>query len=74
MVKRYFQLERKNIAAVQFIIEGYGEMATVTTLDSRKAVIRVSIIPDFAADMDGLLNYLKNKYKINELSGYEDDR
>lgn len=74
MVKRYFKLERKNIAVVQFIIEGYGEMATVTTLDSLKAVIRISIIPDFAADMDGLINYLKNKYNFYELSGYENDR
>jgi hypothetical protein len=70
MVKKYFELERKNIAPVQFIIEGYGEMATVTTLDSRRAVIRVSIIPDFLPDMNGLLDYLKNKYKMKELADY----
>ncbi len=70
MIHRYFQLERKYIVIVQFIIEGYSDMATVSTLDSRAAVIRVSIIPDFIDDMNGLLKYLINKYKLRELSGY----
>lgn len=72
MIKRYFHVERKNIAPVQFIIEGYGEMATVSTVDSRRAVIRVSIIPDFVADMNGLLDYLKNKFKMKELFDYKE--
>lgn len=72
MIKRYFHVERENIAPVQFIIEGYGEMATVSTVDSRRAVIRVSIIPDFVADMNGLLDYLKNKFKMKELFDYKE--
>lgn len=71
MIKKYFQLERKNIAPVQFIIEGYGEMATVKTMDSRAAIIQISIIPDFISDMSGLLDYLKNKYKMKEVAGYQ---
>jgi len=71
MVNRYFQLKRKNIAAVQFIIEGYGEMAAVTTMDPKAALIRVSIIPDFVSEMDGLLNYLKNKYDLKEIPGFQ---
>jgi hypothetical protein len=72
MIKKYYQLMRKNIAPVQFIIEGYGEMATVTTLDSRKAIIRVSVIPDFIDDLNGLLDYLKKKYTMVELSDYHE--
>lgn len=72
MIKKFYQLERKNIAPVQFIIEGYGDMATVTTLDSRQAVIRVSIMPDFSDDMNGLLDYLVKKYKMKELSDYHE--
>jgi len=70
MIKKYFQLERKNIAVVQFIIEGYGDMATVTTVDSRKAVIRISIVPDFISDMDHLIDHLKNKYNLREIENY----
>jgi hypothetical protein len=72
MIKKYFQLERKNIAPVQFIIEGYGEMATVKTMDSRAAIIQISIIPDFISDISGLLDYLKNKYKMKEVADYQE--
>jgi hypothetical protein len=67
MIKKYFKLQRKNIALVQFIIEGYGEMATVTTMDSRAAVIRISIIPDFDSDMIDIIDHLKDKYKMEEI-------
>ena len=66
MIKKYFKLQRKDIALVQFIIEGYGEMATITTVDSRAAIIRISIIPDFISDMTDLIEYLKDKYKMTE--------
>jgi hypothetical protein len=73
MIKKYFQLERKNIVIVQFIIEGYEGMATVTTIDSREAVIQISIMPDYISDMDGLLDYLKNKYKMEEIVDYQEN-
>jgi hypothetical protein len=68
MIKKYFKLQRKDIALVQFIIEGYGEMATVTTIDSRVAIIRISIIPDFISDMTDIIEYLKDKYKMEEIN------
>ena len=68
MIKKYLKLQRKDIALVQFIIEGYGEMATVTTIDSRVAIIRISIIPDFISDMTDIIEYLKDKYKMEEIN------
>jgi hypothetical protein len=72
MIKKYFQIERKNIVIVQFIIEGYEGMATVTTIDSREAVIQISIIADYISDFSGLLEYLKKKYKMNEIADYQE--
>lgn len=72
MIKKYFQLERKNIVIVQFIIEGYEGMATVTTIDSRKAVIQISIMPDYISDIGSLLEYLKKKYKMKEIDDYQE--
>lgn len=66
MINKYFQLDRKNIALVQFIIEGYGEMAAVKTIDPRAAIIQISIIPDFISEMNDLIEYLKNKYEMTE--------
>lgn len=68
MIKKYFKLQRKDIALVQFIIEGYGEMATVTTIDSLVAIIQISIIPDFISDMIDIIEYLKDKYKMEEIN------
>lgn len=70
MIKKYFQLDRKNIVTVQFIIEGYESMATVTTMDSRQAIIRISIMADFIPDMAALLDYLKIKYNMKEVDEY----
>lgn len=70
MMKRFFQLERKDIALVQFIIEGYCGMATVRTVDSRVAVIQISIMPDFISEMSGLMDYLKDEYKLKEIKDY----
>lgn len=71
MIKKYFQIDRKYIVTVQFIIEGYEGMATVTTIDSQKAIIQISIMPDYISDIDGLLEYMKYKYKIKEIFNYQ---
>jgi len=68
MIKKYFKLDRKNIVLVQFIIEGYGDMATVKTIDPQAAIIQISIIPDFISDMFDLIEYLKDKYKMEEIN------
>jgi len=68
MIKKYFKLKRKDIALVQFIIEGYEGMATVTTIDSQTAIIQISIIPDFISDISAVIKDLKNKYKMEEIN------
>jgi hypothetical protein len=68
MIKKYFKLKRKDIAFVQFIIEGYEGMATVTTIDPHTAIIQISIIPDFISDMNAVIKDLKNKYKMEEIN------
>jgi len=67
MMIKYFQLDRKNIVAVQFIIEGYEGLATVTTIDAAVAVIQISIMPDFLREMNCLLDELSKKYHMKEI-------
>jgi hypothetical protein len=68
MIKKYFKINRRNIAIVQFIIEAYEGMATVSTIDPHTAIIKISIMPDFISEISGLIDDLKNKYKIVEFS------
>jgi len=67
IIKR-FKLQRKDIALVQFLIEGYEGLATVTTIDSRQAAIQISIMPDFVQEVTGIINNLGEKFKIKEIA------
>ena len=70
IIKKRFKIKRKNIEIVQFIIEGYEGMATVTTIDSREAVIQISIMSDFVQEISNILENLKNKYPLEEIIDY----
>lgn len=67
MFKKYFKIKRTRIAVVQFIIEGYEGMATVTTIDPRIAIIQVAIMPDFLDEIMNLMINLKEKYQLEEI-------
>lgn len=67
MEGKYFKIKRKDMALVQFIIEGYEGLATVTTMDSQVAIIRVSIMPDFLGDFFKLLEDLKRDFNLEEI-------
>lgn len=73
MIKKYFKINRRNIAIVQFIIEGYEGMATVSTIDPHTAIIKISIMPDFISEISGLIDALKNKYKIVEINNCKEE-
>jgi hypothetical protein len=67
VIKRNLKLERRNIAYIKYILEGYEGLATITTVDRDKSVIQLSILPDFASDVDGILEALKREIDIYEI-------
>jgi hypothetical protein len=67
-INRYFKINRKDIATVQFIIEGYEGMATVTTIDSHEAIIQISILHDFISEIVNVLEDIKEKYQLEEIN------
>lgn len=64
MTDRYYRLGRKNIVVVQFIIEGYDGMAIATTVDSRLACLRVSVVQSQLDDFDLLAEDLRKTYGL----------
>lgn len=64
MTDRYYRLERKNIAIVQFIIEGYDGMAMATTVNPRLACLRVSVVHNQLDDFDLLAEDLRKTYGL----------
>ncbi len=67
MIKKWFKIKRNRIALVQFVIEGYEGMATVTTINPHAAIIQVSIMPDFIQEITNLMENLKNNYQLEEI-------
>jgi len=64
VIEKYFKIKKEHIAPLQFIIEGYEGMATVTTIAPKTAIIKISIMPDLAENISVLLNELENVYSI----------
>lgn len=70
MIKKFYKIKRNKIAPVQFIIEGYEGMSTVTTTDSHAAILQVAIMPDFLQEMIPLMESLQNEYHLEEIEYY----
>jgi len=56
----YLKLSRKDLVLLQFLMEGYEGMSSITTIDSREAIVRIMIMPDFKDDFQIILSELKN--------------
>ena len=67
MIRKWFKVRTGDITIIQFLIEGYDGMATVSTIDPKTAVIQVLIMPDFADDAARLLQYLKECFHMEEM-------
>ena len=63
---RKFKLPAGKIALIQFIIEGYEGIGTVTTLDPCIAIIQVDLMPDFISEGLELINSLKKDFELEE--------
>lgn len=67
MIRKWFKLNTSDITLVQFIIEGYEGLATVSTIDPKAAIIQVLIMPDFITDMEGILDHLKDSFLMEDV-------
>jgi len=54
------ELSRKDLVRLQFLLEGYQRLTSISTIDPRRAVVRIMVMPDFEADFQIILSELKN--------------
>ncbi len=73
MPYKYLKLKRKNIARLQFTIEGYEGLATCSTIDKNKAVVKLFIMPDFVSEASELLENLKKEIEFEETQPPENE-
>jgi hypothetical protein len=62
--KRYFRLPSRHIAHFQFLVEGYDGIATVTTVDSKAAVLMLCIPDGLEGEVDRVLEAMAQERLI----------
>ncbi len=67
MEERHLKLNKKDIAYLQFILEGYEGLVTATTIDKKAAIVKLFIVPDAVQEVDAILLALKREIDIAEI-------
>jgi len=62
--KRYYRIDRTQIAFLRFIFEAYDGIAVVRTMDAQKGVILLYIPPGCEDDVDYVLQDLAKQIMI----------
>jgi len=63
-IKRYYRVDRREIAFIKFILEAYDGIAVLETLDPTAGIVVFHIAPGCKRDIDALLEDLKREILI----------
>jgi hypothetical protein len=66
MQVRYFQVDRRNLAYLKFIIEAYEGMAIMSTVERKGAIVSISSPACFSEDIDHLLTAITAEIPMTE--------
>ena len=62
--KRYYRVDRREIAYLRFIFEAYDGIAVVKTVDAQKGIVVLNVAPGCDDDVDYVLQDLKKEIMI----------
>lgn len=74
MIYRYYKVNHRDMVYLKFILEAYEGMNVMSTVDNVAGIIRIAIMPGFEKDMDGLLNELSNKVKMQSVTDLKESK
>ncbi len=66
-IVRYFRMNRRDLAYLKFILEGYDNMSLLSTVDAREGIVSLTIPAGFTADMAALVTALQQEIELTEL-------
>jgi hypothetical protein len=67
-IKRYFRVERKEIAYMRFVLEAYDGIAVLKTLDAKTGLVVLLIAPGCEPDVETVVTDLQKKILIQEIA------
>jgi len=66
MAVRQFRLSPNHIVLMQYLLEGYEGLFSVTTLDPVEARVEVAVMPDFLDDAEKIFEALRGDIPFAE--------
>ena len=70
-LKKYLRIDRREICFLKFIIEAYGGIATLTTIDAHQGVVLLRIAPGCEDEVETILQDLKRDIIIDDSEKYQ---
>lgn len=61
---RCYRVERCRISFVKFILEAYDNVAVMSTLDPKAAVVRITIAPGCESLVDRIMTALAGEFEV----------
>jgi len=68
-LRKYLRIDRKHIAYLKFILEGYDGAAVVSTVDRSAGIVQLDIGPGCEEDVDLIIKDLGREIRIETVSG-----
>ena len=63
-VKKYYRIDRRETYYLKFILEGYGGVAVMRTLDPQKGLVVLHIGPGCEEEVDRIIHDLQRHMRI----------
>jgi hypothetical protein len=66
-IYRYFKIDQRYIAFLQYTIEAYEELAVVRTVDPSEGIVELIVAPDFVKETDEVLREMSKEIAMQEI-------
>ena len=67
-IKRYYRVDRRQIAFIKFVFEAYDGIAGMRTINPTKGVIKLHIAPGCETQVNRILQDLKKEILIQRIA------
>lgn len=67
LINKYFKIKIKYLFLIQYILEGYEGLVTVTTLDQDQGLIKVSFVANSLNDINEIIQALRQDFSFDEI-------
>lgn len=68
MVYLFYRVQREDIYPIKYLLEGFENLMTVSTVDEAHCKIQISLTPDFLEECEQILADLGNRFSMIRLS------